>query len=462
MPELGDIRTAHMIGIGGVSMSALAHALHDRGITVRGSDIRTSDRIEKLRDLGITVSIGHDAKNVGDADVVIYTTAIPEDNPELRAARTAQIPTWHRSQLLAAFAHNKRALAVTGTHGKTTTTAMLGYILTRAGMDPTIFIGGISRDFESNYRLGNSDIVVFEADESDASFHHYDSTWQIVTNIEADHLDQHNDFATVQQVFSDFIALGDPDGYLVYGADSPPLAAMAENAPGTPISFGLQSPADLEAQNVSVEGCRTDYDLIARGERVGRYSVQIPGSHYVEDALAAIGMAGCLGVAPHAAAGFLQHYQGTNRRFELRYRDDDIVVYDDYAHHPTEVRVVLAAARKAFKDSHITAVFQPHLYSRTQFLMDEFARAFADADAVVINSIYGAREQPMPGVSASDLAERIRSYEPKKPVLHIEHHDELVQHLFDSVDDTDVILTVGAGDITEVGQQLARRLKQRR
>ncbi|MFO7947957.1 MAG: UDP-N-acetylmuramate--L-alanine ligase [Armatimonadota bacterium] len=462
MPELGDIRTAHMIGIGGVSMSALAHALHDRGITVKGSDIRTSDRIQKLQDLGITISIGHDAESVGNADVVIYTTAIPEDNPELLAARTAGLPTWHRSQLLAAFVQNKRALAVTGTHGKTTTTAMLGYILTQAGMDPTIFIGGISRDFDSNYRLGNSDIVVFEADESDASFHRYHNTWQIVTNIEADHLDQHNDFETVQQVFSDFIAMGDPDGYLVYGADSPPLASMARHAPGTPISFGLQSPADFQARDIAIADCRTDYDLIVHGEGIDRYSVKIPGSHYVQDALAAIGMAGCLDVAPDAAAGFLQQYQGTNRRFELRYRDDDIAVYDDYAHHPTEVRVVLSAAREAFKDRHITAVFQPHLYSRTRFLMDEFARAFADADSVVINSIYGAREEPMPGVSASDLADRIRGYEPAKPVLHIEHHDELLQHLLDTVDDTDVILTVGAGDITEVGQELARLLKQRR
>lgn len=461
MSELDHVKKTHFIGIGGVSMSALAHALADRGTAVTGSDIRDSDRIRGLRDLGIEVSIGHDAENVGDADLVVFTTAIPDDNPELVEARARQIPTWHRSRLLAQFIRGQLALAVTGTHGKTTTTAMLGYILTRAGLDPTIFLGGISRDFESNYRLGTRDIVVFEADESDASFHQYGGTWQVITNIEADHLDQHNDFETLRHVFSDFIAMGDTDGYLVYGADSAPLAAMADGAPGKAVGFALESDAAFRAVNIAITDCTTGYDLVVEAEPVGRFSLSIPGRHYVEDALAAIAMAYCVGIDPAEAGGYLEDFQGTGRRFELRYRGDDIQVYDDYAHHPTEIRAVLRAAREAFEDAHITVAFQPHLYSRTRDFMDEFARALAGADAVVVNAIYGAREDPIPGVSGSDLAKRIRDFEPGKPVSYIPDTDALAEQLLQRAPQTDVIITVGAGDITEVSRTLARLLEER-
>ncbi len=454
-----DARHVHMVGIGGVGMSALAHALYDHGITVTGSDIAASERVTSLRQMGIDIHIGHASSHIGSAELLVHTSAVRPDNPELAAARERGIAIWHRSELLAHFLRSKRGLAIAGTHGKTTTTAMVGKVLTDAGCDPTIFLGGISLDFGSNYRLGQSELVVVEADESDASFHHYTGCSQIITNVEPDHLDQHHDFATVRGVFERFIAIGDPDGFLVYGADSPALSRAARECPGVARSFSLRYPgAGYYARPLRSTGCTNEYRLLIDGIDVCDLTMPIPGSHIIADALAAIGMAHMLGVAPGDAAESLRTFAGTGRRFELVYSDAGLRLYDDYAHHPTEIRAALQTARLANPDAHVTAVFQPHLPSRTRFLLDDFARAFGDADSIVLTEIYAAREDPIPVFSSQALADRIGLVARDKELCYIAGRDELIELMLRRMPHEQVVVFIGAGDINGVSRQLAERL----
>lgn len=455
-----NARHVHMVGIGGVGMSALAHALHDRGIRVTGSDIAETERVISLRQLGIDIEIGHRASNLGDADLLVHTTAVRPDNPELLDAHSRSIPIWHRSQLLADFLTGKRGLAVAGTHGKTTTTAMLGKVLTDTGHDPTVFLGGIALEYGSNYRLGQSDLVVFEADESDASFHHYLGCSQVITNIEPDHLDQHHDFVTVQGVFERFIAIGAADGFLIYGADSPALCSPAAASPGMARSFSLRyAGAGYHAANVSTDNgcaaCRLHID----GADVCDLRLPVPGSHNIANALAAIGMAHMLGIDPRESAESLRTFAGTGRRFELLYEDGPLRLYDDYAHHPTEIRAALRAARLTYPAAHITAVFQPHLPSRTRFLLDDFARAFGDADGVVLTSIYASREDPIPGFSAQALADRMAVVARDKELHYIEQRADLLDFMRARMPSEQVVVFIGAGDINGVSSQLAAQLR---
>lgn len=454
-----SVKRVHMVGIGGVGMSALAHALHDRGIRVSGSDIAASDRVISLRQLGIEITVGHRASNLGDADLVVHTTAVRADNPELAEARARNIPIWHRSQLLADFLGGKRGLAIAGTHGKTTTTAMVGKVLADTGHDPTVFLGGIALDYNSNYRLGRSDIVVFEADESDASFHHYLGCSQAITNIEPDHLDQHHDFATVQGVFERFIAIGDPEGFLIYGADSPALFPLAASCPGTARSFSLRyAGAGYYAQAINSDnGCDT-CRLHIDGVYACDITLPVPGSHNIANALAAVGMAHMLGVDPSDAAESLASFAGTGRRFQLVYEDGPLHLYDDYAHHPTEIRAALRAARRKHPEAHITAVFQPHLPSRTRFLLNDFARAFGDADTIVLTSIYESREDPIPGFSAQALADRIAVVARAKELHYIAERDDLLGFLAARMPQEQVVVFIGAGDINGVSSRLAEQL----
>lgn len=463
MLDLNGITRVHMVGIGGVSMSALAHALHDRGAQVVGSDIVETERVQKLRALGITVHIGHDKANLDAPELIVHTTAIKPENPELAAGNAQSIPIIHRSELLAWFLEGKRGMAIAGTHGKTTTTAMVGTILLDAGVDPTVFLGGTSFDFHDNYHLGTSDIVVFEADESDASFCQYLDCSQIITNVEPDHLDHHHDFETLKQVFADFAKKGDPDGFLIYGSDCPDLVALAAHCPGAARSFALDDPdAFYRATDIATHNGWTTATVLIDGRPAGMLRLSLPGRHNVANALAALGMVHTFGLPVEKSLASLAKFSGTSRRFELLYHQGKLRIYDDYAHHPTEIRAALAGARDAFGDVHITAIFQPHRPSRTKFLFDDFARAFSQADAVIINSIYLAREEPIPDFSAELLADRIRQVEPYKPVHYFESQDDLLAFVHDRIDAEELIMVMGAGDITEVGRTLASRLADER
>lgn len=456
--ELTKTDRVHFIGVGGISMSGLAHALAVQGFRVSGSDRSDSERLAVLRRAGVQVAVGHDAANVAAAEVVIWTTAIREDNPERAAAVAAGLRLHHRSELLAWMLRGKQAIAVTGTHGKTTMTAMLGTILVHAGCDPTVFVGGDVLAWGSNYRLGKGPHVVFEADESDGSFSRYRGCSQVISCLEPDHLDQHGTVERLEQVFAAFMAQAAPEGFLVWGRDCGRLAGLvAHSSAGHKISCGLHPASEFRATNLAYDGLHTRFELLKGGGPPLPVHLAVPGQHNALNALAAIAAAEASGVSLDRCIEAIATFAGTGRRFELLGTTDDLAVYDDYAHHPTEVRATLAAARQQGYQ-RVVAIFQPHLYSRTRDLMTDFAAAFRDADVVVIAAIYAAREEPIPGVSAEELAWRIRGLEPGKSVHYAETKQEALDFVLRLACAGDLILSIGAGDVREVGEALASRL----
>lgn len=455
--ELSSTDKVHFIGVGGISMSGLAHALAVQGFTVSGSDRSDSPRLDTLRAAGVTVFVGHEAGHVAGADVIIRTTAIREDNPEWVAAQASGARLHHRSEMLAWMLRGKQAIAVTGTHGKTTMTAMLGTILVEAGLDPTAYVGGDVCQWGTNYRLGRGPHVVLEADESDGSFKQYPGCSQIVSCIEADHLDQHGTVERIEEIFRDFLASADPAGFVVWGSDCPRVARLIDATPARPVSFGLGPGAEFSARDLVYEGTGSRFTVLHDGAPVAEARLQVPGEHNVRNALAALAAAVQCGVTAEVAAAALGLFASTGRRFERLGTTADLAVYDDYAHHPTEVAVTLAAARN-LGYQRLIAVFQPHLYSRTRDLMAEFAAAFDQADVVVICGIYAAREDPIPGVSAEELAQRIAARSPGQTVRYCADKDDAREYVADLARPGDLIVVMGAGDIRVTGEELAARL----
>ncbi len=450
----------HFIGIGGVSMSALAGALNEQGFEISGSDTRLSQRVHKLRAAGISVYHGQAADNIGDADLIIYTTAIRDDNPELVAAQASGRPVLHRSELLTLLLAEKQRLAVTGTHGKSTTTAMLGSILLELGWDPTIFVGAYCANWDGNYRCGQGQWAVFEACESDGSFRRYEGCSQILTSIEPDHLDEHHNFANLRRAFAEFVATADPDGFVVYWADDPEVVAAIQHSPARTISYGLEgAQADVTAAQITRSSQGVRFVPVMFGRPLPVVDLPVVGNHNVLNALAALAAAEQIGIDVPAAGLALSSFSGVGRRFEQMGWVNGCQVIDDYAHHPTEVRATLQAAKDHF-GRRVIAVFQPHLYSRTRDLMDQFASCFGQADVVVITDIYGAREQPTDEVSAEELYQRVRANEPGKLVRYIPTADEIVDFLLQTAQAEDMILTIGAGDICQVAERLVQTTQQ--
>lgn len=447
----------HFMGVGGISMSALAETLAVQGLQVSGCDRGDSPRLEGLRAKGVEVLIGHDPAHLAGVDAVVRTTAIRDDNPELQAAVAAGLPILHRSQVLASMLRGKRAVAVAGTHGKTTTSAMLALILEAAGLDPTAFIGGDVLQWGSNHRAGRAPLVVLEADESDGSFREYPGCSEVISCIEFDHGDQHGTIERLEEVFAGFMAQADPEGFLVWGADCPRLQRLVAACPARKISFGLNAPADYSATDLTYDGMTVRATVRKAGVPAGELRLQVPGEHNLRNALAALAAAEACGVPLATALASLAEFRSTGRRFELLGKTDRLAVVDDYAHHPTEVRVTLAAARLQPYE-RIVAVFQPHLYSRTQFLMEEFAAAFRDADVVILAEIYAAREEPIPGVSSAVLAEAVGRCEPGKPVYYAATREAARELVLELARPGDLILTIGAGDIRLTGEELAKHL----
>ncbi len=443
----------HFIGIGGVSMSALALALHAKGFHITGSDKADSETIKRLNAADIPVALGQAAANVAGADVIVYTTAIREDNPELIAARDSGGPVVHRSELIAYLLDNKQRIAVAGTHGKTTTTAMLGTIFVELGYDPTVFVGGHCYNLDSNFRLGEGSYAIFEACESDSSFLAYDHCSQVLTSIEPDHLDTHGTFAPLRQSFADFVGLADPEGFVAYWAESGEVCQTVNGSPARLISYGINPGADITATALSATGQGTSFTPVVFGELLPAVNLQVIGRHNVLNALAALAAACGSGVPIAAAAEALTKFAGVQRRFEFIGQVNGYLVIDDYAHHPTEIRATLQAAREHF-GSRIVAVFQPHLYSRTESLMEDFAQSFDEADVVGITEIYAAREQPRDDVNARQLYERIRARQPDKQVVYLPDLDDVVAFLRDNAASNDLIITIGAGDIRRAAEQL--------
>jgi len=447
-----DIQKVHFIGIGGISMSGLAEILKSRGYTVTGSDMKTSAITNKLERLGIKIITGHSGENIAGADLVVYTAAIKEDNPELMAAKLQGIPTMDRATLLGRMMKGyPGSIAVSGTHGKTTTTSMISMILLEAGLNPTIHIGGELDAIGGTTHIGSNDYFVAEACEYYESFLKFFPHIAVILNIEFDHADYFKDLNHVTETFRKFASLVPSDGYLIACADDDNTSRILESANCKVITFGMNTDAaDWGAGNITFDemGCAS-YTLIHKGCEVSSINLMVPGIHNVGNSLAAIATCRIAVCDYDIVKQALAKFRGTHRRFELKGTYGGIKVIDDYAHHPSEVKATLSAAKNC-EQNRIWCVFQPHTYTRTKFLMNEFATAFEDADEVILADIYAAREVDIGEVNSEMLADRIQ--ETGKKVMYFKSFDTITEHLKKNAKPGDLIITMGAGDIYKVGE----------
>ncbi|MFP3896298.1 MAG: UDP-N-acetylmuramate--L-alanine ligase [Anaerolineales bacterium] len=462
MSALEVPKRIHMVGIGGIGLSAIARVLAMRGHIVTGSDLRASSTTCALNALGIETYVGHAASQVGEAELLIVSSAIPEDNVEVRAARGRGILVLTRRRLLPALMRGMRGVAVAGTHGKTTTTSMISVILERAGLDPTFIVGGILAELGTNARAGRGDYFVIEADEYERMFHGLSPHIAVVTNVEMDHPDCYRDIAEVQEAFDLFLDGVEPGGHIVACADSATLGRILRERDGDRadlLTYGTSPKADYLVREIepNTRG-GVDCSVWRRGEKWQALSLAVPGEHNALNATAALIVARLCGVEGEKVAGTLADFAGVLRRFEIKGVQDDVVVIDDYAHHPTEVRATLAAARGRYPRRRIWAVFQPHTYSRTLALLDEFASCFDDADQVIITDIYPARAHEEPIIRAKELVGAVDHDD----VTHVGSIERVVDHLLDELRSGDLLLTLGAGDGYLIGERVLARLGQRR
>ena len=460
MKALGtDIGTIHFVGIGGIGMSGIAEVMHQLGYKVQGSDASDSYVVEKLRKTGIPVTVGHSADNLGDAAVVVCSTAIKDSNPEVRAAAEQRLPRVRRAEMLAELMRMQKTVAVAGTHGKTTTTSMIAALLDGGGLDPTVINGGIINRYGSNARLGKSDWWVIEADESDGSFLRLDGTIAVVTNIDPEHLEHYGSFDAVKDAFVEFIENVPFYGLAVLCVDHPEVQNIIGRIRDRRIvTYGFSALADVRADNVTPVSGGTRFDVLVLGREGDRRTIEgihvpIPGRHNVQNALAAIAVALELGNSDEAIVASFERFEGVKRRFTKVGEADGAVIIDDYAHHPTEIRAVLAAAREGAQ-GRVIAVMQPHRFTRLQSLMDEFQNAFNDADVVFVTPVYAAGEEPIDGVDSNVLAEGIRAHG-HRMVRSVENLDELCRELRDLAAEGDMVICMGAGDITKWAGALA-------
>ncbi len=463
MKALGtDIGTIHFVGIGGIGMSGIAEVMHQLGYTVQGSDVAESYVVEKLRKAGIPVAIGHNADNLGDAAVVVCSSAIKDGNPEMEAAAERRLPRVKRAEMLAELMRMQKTVAVAGTHGKTTTTSMVAALLDSGGLDPTVINGGIINRYGSNARLGKSDWWVIEADESDGSFLRLDGTIAVVTNIDPEHLEHYGSFDAVKDAFVEFVENVPFYGLAVMCIDHPEVQSILSRIRDRRIvTYGFSALADVRADNVEAIPGGSKFDALILGKDGERRTIEgvqvsMPGRHNVQNALAAIAVALELGLSDEAIASGFDKFDGVKRRFTRVGEVDGAIVIDDYAHHPTEIRAVLSAAREG-AEGRVIAVMQPHRYSRLEALMDDFQNAFNDADVVFVTPVYPAGEEPIEGVDAAALAEGLRA-RGHRMARAIDDLAQLSRDLRDLAADGDMIICMGAGDITKWAASLPASL----
>ena len=461
-----DIGTIHFVGIGGIGMSGIAEVMHQLGYKVQGSDVSEGYVVEKLRKAGIPVNIGHSADNLGDAAVVVCSSAIKDNNPEIEAAAERRLPRVKRAEMLAELMRMQKTVAVAGTHGKTTTTSMIAALLDNGGLDPTVINGGIINRYGSNARLGKSDWWVIEADESDGSFLRLDGTIAVVTNIDPEHLEHYGSFDAVKDAFVEFVENVPFYGLAVLCVDHPEVQNIIGRIRDRRIvTYGFSALADVRADNVAPVSGGSTFDAVILdrdGERrtIEGVHVPIPGRHNVQNALAAIAVALELGISHEAVAQGFEKFEGVKRRFTKVGEADGAIVIDDYAHHPTEIRAVLAAAREG-AEGRVIAVMQPHRYTRLEALMDDFQNAFNDADVVFVTPVYPAGEEPIEGVDANALAEGLRAHG-HRMVRAVADLDDLSRALRDLAAEGDMIICMGAGDITKWAATLPGGISQAR
>jgi UDP-N-acetylmuramate--alanine ligase len=458
-PIMGKVRHVHFIGIGGAGMSGIAELLYNQGFKITGSDIANNTAVMHLKKAGIPVAIGHQARLVEEADVVVISTAIKPDNPELLEARFRKIPVIRRAEMLAELMRMRYGIAIAGTHGKTTTTSIISLMLADAGYDPTMVIGGQLNSIAANAKLGAGRFLIAEADESDGSFLNLSPIYVVVTNIDRDHLDFYHDYDSIKSAFLSFINRIPFWGAAFICLDDPGNQAILPHINRRYVTYGMAASADLSATNLSYAAGRSSFDLNIGGERVGRLEINLPGRYSVYNSLAAVAVGMELGIPLDTIRESMAAFPGVQMRFQILGEENGITVMHDYAHHPAEISACLSAV-KAGWDREIVAVFQPHRYSRTLHLGDEFATSFFDAREVIITDIYPAGEKPIEGVTAENIAKglvlhghRKVTYQPSK---------ELIPALvLEKAKPGDIVVLLGAGDVWKISKAVLSALKER-
>ena len=455
----------HLVGVGGIHMSGIARILRSRGHTVTGSDLHLSPLTAGLEEIGVTVREGHTAQQVGDAQLVVYTSAAPGDNPEVAAARHRGVETIKRAEMVARLMEGKKVVAIAGSHGKTTTTSLVAYMLHRAGLSPTIMLGGESIDLGTNALPGEGEYFVVEADEYDRAFLSYRPHIALVTNLEPDHLDVYGTFKELQGAFTQFLSQVEDNGYIMACGDSPSLRAILPPAVGDDtfypvrvVSYGQSDECDWQVIDISQKGIDTSSFVVEFQKQVwGDCVTRLPGVHNVVNSLGAVAVGDALGLDREVIRAAVSEFRGVKRRFELVGEAGGVRVMDSYAHHPSEVRADLAAARLRFPDRRIVCLFQPHTYSRTTYLLDEFRACFRDCDLLFIADTYAAREDPSAGMNAEQLSREIAAPQP----IYAGAVAKAAALVAGSLQPGDVFFTVGAGDVDKAGPLVLAELSRR-
>lgn len=445
------VKKVHFVGIGGIGMSGIAELLLNLEFFVSGSDITDSEIIQSLRKKGARIKMGHRAENINNCEVLVYSSAVKETNPELIAARNRGVPIIKRAQMLGELiALKETSIAIGGTHGKTSTSSMIGTVLSQAGLDPTMVVGGLVRNIATNSRLGASELIVVEADEFDRSFLALRPTIAIITNIELEHTDCYQDLEDLYRAFAQFANSAPFYGAVIACLDSPGVQKIIQDIQRPVITYGLSSQADFSAREIVCQETTTQFTYLQKHSPVGTVTLQVPGHHNVVNSLAAIALGTEMGLDPGSILTGLKAYRGVRRRFEIKGLTREIMVVDDYAHHPTEVKATLAAA-KAGWNRRIVAVFQPHLYTRTRDFYKAFAEAFMNSEVLVVTDVYPAREEPIEGVTGELVANAARE-SGHKEVYYIEQLEKLTPLLDEITQPNDMVITLGAGTIWRYGQ----------
>lgn len=450
------IRNIHFVGIGGIGMSGIAEVLLNLGYRVSGSDVKESEVTRRLQTLGCEISYGHQRENVKEADVVVVSSAIRPTNPEIKVAEERLIPIIPRAEMLAELMRMKVGIAIAGTHGKTTTTSLIATVLGAAGLDPTVVIGGRLNSIGSNAKLGQGEFLVAEADESDGSFLKLMPTIAVVTNIDPEHLDYYKGIEEIKEAFLQFLNRIPFFGLAVLCLDHPNVQSLLPRLKKRFTTYGLTTQADFHAEEIEFDGISAAFDVLFHREKIGRLRIRMPGLHSVYNALAAVATAFELDIPFQTVQEALKDFGGIQRRFQIKGEKKGVLIVDDYGHHPVEIVATLKAAKAGWK-RRVIAVFQPHRYTRTQTLFQEFLAAFYDADILILTDIYAAGEDRIEGVEARALFEGIREYG-HKDVTYLSNKKEIVDHLLRIIAPGDMVITLGAGDIWQVSEELVKRL----
>jgi UDP-N-acetylmuramate--alanine ligase len=446
----------HLIGIGGIGVSGIAQLLLAYGCKVSGSDLKTSALIEKLKRLGVQIFIGHDTNNLIDVDTVIYSAAIKDDNPELKAAYAQGITVLSRSEALAILANQKRAIAITGAHGKTTTASLIAHMLVNCNLNPTICVGGELVGLNGNAFLGKGQYFVLEADESDGSFLDLRPFYSVITNVDKEHLDYYRDLEHIIETFGRFIINTQEQGCVFFCQDDYRLKKLVQSVTQRSFSFGLSAQAQIWAEDIKTKNNLSQFNCIYKGCNLGELILKVPGRHNICNALACIAVGLEIGLEFDYIRMALDSFRGVRRRLELKLRKKDLLIFEDYAHHPTEIRATLVAL-KEFQPKRILTIFQPHRYSRTKFLIDDFGRCFQDTDYLIVTDIYSANEVQLEGVDAESICQKAREAGIKS--VYFLPKECILKHLLQEIQPGDVVAIMGAGDIGSIADELVEEVK---